>query len=58
MAKPPLFDRYTHERQKDLLAKADRHERDADSWAMLGHFGLAILAVAFVIACLFIVLFG
>ena len=43
MPKPPVFDRYTHERQKDLL-KAEQDRLDSvEGWKITGMVGLLIV---------------
>lgn len=37
MAKPPVFDRDTWQRQKDLLAGAERQEQAKREWSLFGH---------------------
>lgn len=51
MAKPPVFDRYTHERQKDLL-KAEQDRLDSiEGWKITGQVGVLLVLVGiFVVA--------
>lgn len=57
MAKPPVFDRYTHERQKDLL-KAEQDRLDSvEGWKTMGMFGL-LIAVGVVMVLALISLLG
>lgn len=46
MAHPPIFDRNTHERQKNLLAAEERRLRGKEDWKIMGQFGLLLLVGA------------
>jgi hypothetical protein len=45
MAKPPVFDRYTHERQKDLLKAEQDRLNSVEGWKVMGHLGFLLVAV-------------
>jgi hypothetical protein len=51
MAKPPVFDRFTHERQKDLLAAEDKRLKSIDDWKGFGMATMGITATALLIVC-------
>ncbi|MNY81737.1 hypothetical protein D3C86_2234510 [compost metagenome] len=51
MAQPPIFDRNTHERQKNLLEASYRDEELRQGNKLVGHFFLVCVgAIAVVVA--------
>lgn len=46
MAQPPIFDRNTHERQKNLLAAEERRLQGKEEWKIMGQFGLLLVVGA------------
>lgn len=52
MPKPPVFDRYTHERQKDLLAAEEKRLQSKGDWKVVGHFALIVVLAVVVVGSL------
>lgn len=50
MAKAPIFDRNTHERQKNLLAAEERRLQSKTEWKLFGLLSVVIVGTIMVVA--------
>jgi hypothetical protein len=58
MPKPPVFNRYTHERQKDLLAAEERRLQSRQDWKGFGMATMGMGAVVLLVLCVGLFVFS